>query len=124
MIIALYTIAVLWIIIGTFSILYTEKTMEVLKKLFFIEKVRVLAILPIIFGIVLIAGAFVCTQIFWLSLILGLLALIKGIYFIMGPLPQIKGLIDWWFNRASERITRLWGLIIFVLGIAMISNLR
>jgi len=114
----------LWIVIGTFSILYTEKTMEVLKKLFFIEKVRVLAILPIIFGIILIAGAFVCNQIFWLSLILGLLALIKGAYLVIGPLSQIRVLFDWWFNRANDRIIRLWGLIIFVLGIAIMSNLR
>ncbi len=124
MIIALYIVAILWIVIGTFSILYTEKTMEVLKKLFFIEKVRVLAILPIIFGIILIAGAFVCNQIFWLSLILGLLALIKGAYLVIGPLSQIRVLFDWWFNRANDRIIRLWGLIIFVLGIAIMSNLR
>ena len=82
MIIALYIVAIVWIVIGIFLILYTEGTMGVLKKLFFIEKVRVLAILPIIFGIVLITGAFVCAQVFWLSLILGMLSLIKGIFFI------------------------------------------
>ncbi len=124
MIIALYIVAILWIVTGILLILYTEGTMEVLKKFFFIEKVRLLAIFPIIFGIILIAGAFVFTQIFWLSLILGLLALLKGVYFIIGPLTQIKGLTDWWFDRASDRIIRLWGLIIFVIGIAMISNLR
>ncbi|RLB30162.1 MAG: hypothetical protein DRG66_00405 [Deltaproteobacteria bacterium] len=122
--IALYIIAILWIVIGIFVILYTERTMKIFKKLFFIEKVRVLAILPIIFGIVLIIGAFVCTQIFFLSLILGLLALLKGLYLVMGPLPQIKRLMDWWFNKANDSYIRLCGLIIFVLGIAMISNLR
>lgn len=122
--IALYIIAILWIVIGIFVILYTERAMKIFKKLFFIEKVRVLAILPIIFGIVLIIGAFVCTQIFFLSLILGLLALLKGLYLVMGPLPQIKRLMDWWFNKANDSYIRLCGLIIFVLGIAMISNLR
>jgi len=121
--IALYIIAILWIVIGIFIILYTERTMKIFKKLFFIEKVRVLSILPIIFGIVLIIGAFVCTQIFFLSLILGLLALLKGLYLVMGPLPQIKRLMDWWFNKANDSYIRLCGLIIFVLGIAILSNL-
>jgi len=121
--IALYIVAILWIVIGVFVILFTERTMKVLKKLFFIEKVRVLSIFPIIFGIVLIIGAFVCTQIFFLSLILGVLALLKGLYFVVGPLSQIKRLMDWWFNKASDSYIRLCGLIIFVLGIAILSNL-
>lgn len=121
--IALYIIAILWIVIGVFIILYTERTMKILRKLFFIEKVRLLSILPIIFGIVLIIGAFVCTQIFFLSFILGVLALLKGLYLVMGPLSQIKRIMDWWFNKASDSYIRLCGLIIFILGIAVLSNL-
>ena len=121
--IALYIIAILWIVIGVFIILYTERTMKILRKLFFIEKVRLLSILPIIFGIVLVIGAFVCTQIFFLSFILGVLALLKGLYLVMGPLSQIKRIMDWWFNKASDSYIRLCGLIIFILGIAVLSNL-
>lgn len=121
--IALYIIAILWIVTGVFIILYTERTMKILRKLFFIEKVRLLSILPIIFGIVLIIGAFVCTQVFFLSFILGVLALLKGLYLVMGPLSQIKRIMDWWFNKASDSYIRLCGLIIFILGIAVLSNL-
>jgi len=121
--IALYIIAILWIVIGVFIILYTERTMKILKKLFFIEKVRLLSILPIIFGIVLVIGAFVCTQVFFLSFILGVLALLKGLYLVMGPMPQIKRIMDWWFNKASDTYIRLCGLIIFIFGIAVLSNL-
>ena len=121
--IALYTVAILWIVIGVFIILFTEKTMKVLKKLFFTKKVKVLSIFPIIFGFVLIIGAFVCTQIFFLSLILGVFALLKGLYLIMGPMAQINRIMDWWFNKASGSYIRLCGLIIFVLGIAILSNL-
>jgi len=122
-IIALYTVAILWVALGTLLIVYTEGTMDLLKRLVFMEKVRILAIFPIIFGIILIAGAFACTQIFWLSFILGLLAFMKGLYLLMGPLSQIRGLIDWWFTQASDSVIRLCGLIVFVLGIVMISNL-
>ena len=121
--IALYIVAILWIVIGVFILLYTERTMKILKKLFFTEKVRALSIVPIIFGIVLVIGAFVCTQVFFLSLVLGVFALLKGLYLIMGPMPQIKRLMDWWFNKASTSYIRLCGLIIFVLGIAILSNL-
>jgi len=121
--IALYIVAILWIAIGVFILLYTEKTMNIFKKLFHTEKVRVLSILPILFGIVLIIGAFVCTQVFFLSLILGMLALLKGLYLIMGPMSQIKRLMDWWFNKATTSFIRLCGLIIFVLGITLLSNL-
>jgi len=121
--IALYIVAILWIIIGVFILLYTERTMKIFKKVFPTKRVRVLSIFPIIFGIVLVIGAFVCTQVFFLSLILGALALLKGLYLIMGPMPQIKRLMDWWFNKASASYIRLCGLIIFVLGIAILSNL-
>ena len=121
--IVLHVVAILWIIIGVFILLYTERTMKIFKKLFLTEKVRVLSILPIIFGMVLVIGAFVCRQIFFLSLILGVLALIKGLYLIMGPMPQIKRLMDWWFNKATTSFIRFCGLIIFVLGIALLSNL-
>ena len=121
--IALYIVAILWIIIGVFILLYTERARNIFKKLFFTEKVRVLSILPIIFGIVLIIGAFVCTQVFFLSFILGVLALLKGLYLIMGPISQIKRLMDWWFNKATTSFIRLCGIIIFVLGIALLSNL-
>ena len=121
--IALHIIAILWIVIGVFILLYTERTMKILKKLFLTERVRALSIVPIIFGIVLVIGAFVCTQVFFLSLVLGVLALLKGLYLIMGPMPQIKRLMDWCFNKASTSYIRLCGLIIFVLGIAILSNL-
>ena len=121
--IALYVVAILWIIIGVFILLYTERTMTIFKKLFLTEKVKVLSILLIIFGMVLVIGAFVCTQVFFLSLVLGVIALIKGLYLIMGPMPQIKRLMDWWFNKATTSFIRLCGLIIFVLGVALLSNL-
>ena len=121
--IVLYIVAILWIVIGVFIILYTERTMEIFKKVFLTERVWALSILPIIFGIALVIGAFVCTQVFFLSLILGVIALLKGLYLIIGPMPQIKRLMDWWFNKASTSYIRLCGLIIFVLGIAILSNL-
>lgn len=124
MIVALYIVAILWMASGTFLIVYTEGAKQVLKKLVSIEKTRILAIFPLGFGIILIAGALAYSQIFWLCLVLGMLAFMKGLYLALGPLSRIRALIDWWFTKASDSAIRLCGLITFVLGIAILSNLR
>jgi hypothetical protein len=120
----LYVIALVWIAAGTFLIVFTERSREVLKSIFFIEKVKRLSVLPFIFGIVLIIGAFCNKDLFWFAFILGLLATSKGIYFYMAPLEQTKGLMEWWFVQARPETVRFMGLIIFVLGVALFSYLR
>jgi len=120
----LYVIALLWIASGTFVVVFTEKAREVFKRIFSTEKVRLLSALPFVFGVVLVIGAFWSKQIFWLVLILGLLAISKGVYLYMAPPEQSKALMDWWFLRARPETVRLAGLVLFVLGIALFSYLR
>jgi len=91
---------------------------------FFTEKVKRLSVLPFVFGVVLIIGAFLNKEIFWFALILGLLATSKGVYLYMAPPEQIKALMDWWFFKARPETVRLMGLVLFVLGIALFSYLR
>ncbi|MGD8228565.1 MAG: hypothetical protein PVI20_12360 [Desulfobacteraceae bacterium] len=120
---ALYVLAILWIAIGTFLVLYTEGTQEVLKKLFFTDHFRWWAALPLILGILLVVGAFSHKGMFWLVLVLGVLGILKGVFLIFGPSNRIKGLLDWWFHKASERTIRLSGLISVILGTAILSYL-
>lgn len=121
--IVLYVLAILWIVIGTFLVLYTKSTQEVLKKLFFTDHFRWLAALPLIFGILLVVGAFSHKEMFWLVFVLGVLGILKGVFLIIGPSVQIKRLLDWWFHKASERTIRLNGLISVILGTAILSYL-
>jgi amino acid transporter len=123
MTIVLYIIAILWIVVGTFIVIYTEGTREFYKKLFLRDNVKWMAVLPFIFGVILVVGAFYCERLFWLAIILGILALAKGVYIFLAPSSQIKGLLDWIFNRATDGSIRLFGLIIFILGSAMLSYL-
>jgi hypothetical protein len=58
-------------------------------------------------------------MILWLALILGVLALAKGLYVAFGPLVRIRQILDWWFYRTDETTIRLWGLIIFILGMTL-----
>ena len=120
----LYIIALLWIVSGTSLIVFTEKTREVFKKILPTEKVKWLSVLPFIFGVILIIGAFFNRDIFWLAFVLGLLATSKGVYLYMAPSQQTKVLMDWWFFKAKPETIRFFGLIIFVLGVALFSYLR
>ena len=121
--IVLYILAILWIVMGTFLVLYTEGTKEVLKKLFLTDRFRWLAALPLIFGILLVAGAFYQKEMFWLVFILGVLGVLKGVFLIIGPSAQIKKVLEWWFHKASDRTIRLNGLISVILGTAILSYL-
>lgn len=124
MTIVLYVVALLWIVAGTSLIVFTEKTRDVFKKMFFTEKIKHLSFLPFILGVILIIGAFFNRDIFWLIFILGLLATSKGVYFYMAPPQQTKALMEWWFIKAKPETMRVMGLIIFVLGVALFSYLR
>mgnify|MGYP001043728521 CR=1 FL=1 len=116
-------IFILWIVEATFLIIYTEGTRKFLEKLVFRMNMKVLAILAFIFGLILMVGAFYCREMFWLAFILGLLAVIKGVYLLVAPLKQVKGLFEWWFHKASEETIRLMGLIAIILGSAILSYL-
>jgi hypothetical protein len=119
----LYTIAVLWLVAGTLLILYTEGTRAFLKRVFLGDSVRWMAVFPLLLGLLLVVGAFFYQELFWLALVLGILALLKGVYAAVGPSSQVKGILEWWFNQADDITIRLWGLISFTLGIALLSYL-
>jgi hypothetical protein len=121
--VAVLIISLLWIVLGVLLILYTQESRNFLRKLFYLERVRVLAIIPLILGCILVIGAFYGPSILWLVLILGLLAVAKGLYGILGPMARIKQSLDWWYYRAEERTIRLCGLIIFILGLAVLTNM-
>ena len=123
MIVLLYIISVIWIAAGVFLIIYTDRYREFSKKVFPTDKLKVWAVVPLFFGVVLVLGAFFEKDVFWLAFILGLLALLKGVYLIAGPSAQAKKLVEWWFEKASDRIIRLSGLIIFFLGSAIFTSL-
>ena len=123
MIVLLYFISLIWVAAGVFLILYTERTKEVSKDLFTKDKLKAWAVVPLFFGVVLVIGAFFQKGVSWVAFILGVLALLKGVYLIVGPPEQVKKLVDWWFERASDRTLRLSGLIIFFLGSALFISL-
>jgi hypothetical protein len=116
-------IAIIWIATGTLLILYTEWTRNAFRSFVYLDHIRWYSILPLAIGIFLIAGAFSHREVFWLAIILGILAVAKGMYLIIGPPEHIDRVLDWWWHEASDRTRRLWGIIMFLFGVALFSRL-
>jgi uncharacterized protein YjeT (DUF2065 family) len=124
----LYGLALFWIAVGTLFILYTEESRRFLRNFIGGMNPRAMAFIPMVVGILLIISAKAngiisakASGAFWFILILGLLAIGKGVYFLLAPSSQTKSFLTWWFDSAQDRTYRLWGLIIVVLGMVILS---
>lgn len=116
----LYIISFLWIILGVIQVLYTEKSQKVLKHLMTENNPKLLAVIPLMIGFLLCISAF-WSQATWFIFILGLLGCLKGILFLFLPTKHTQKFLQWWFEKASDQLIRLGGLIMVVLGVSIIS---
>lgn len=121
--VVLIVIAILWIAVGTLFIIHTRKTREFYGKLIYKRNPKLLAILPLAFGILFAVAAFYYKEMFGLVFILGVVGILKGAYLILGPADQINRVMEWWYKGAGDGTIRLFGLIIFILGCAIFSYL-
>ena len=117
----LLILSLLWVALGATIVLYANQVRSVLREFVLGINIRLWAFLAFLVGLMFLVGAFMVHEVFWIALVLGLLAIAKGAYFAFGPLPQIGSLLEWWFDRASEITIRLWGLITFTFGVTLVS---
>lgn len=117
----LFILSLLWVALGATIVLYANQVRGLLREFVLGINIRLLAFLAFLVGLMFFVGAFMVHEVFWIALVLGLLAIAKGAYFAFGPLPQIRSLLEWWFDRASEITIRLWGLIAFTFGVTLVS---
>jgi len=116
----LYLVSILWVVMGAVFVLYTDWTRKFLKGMFETKNVRVLGLIPLVFGILMVISAG-WSEIFLLIFLLGLIAMAKGFYLLFGPRKQTDLIISWWLDKASDQLYRFCGLIVLVLGIALLS---
>jgi uncharacterized protein YjeT (DUF2065 family) len=117
----LFIVSILWIAGGTALIIYTSGTRAFWGRMLDRYNYRWLAVVPAIVGLILVASGFYYPEMFWLAIVLGLLALLKGIFIIFGPSRRVKSLFDWWLYKAGEGTLRLYGLFVFILGCVLLS---
>ncbi len=118
--ILVHVIGIILVVSGVFLVIFTERTRELYKRAFLIENVKKLSFLPLVLGVILILGAFRREPFLWLPLLVGLVGLGKGVYLLVVSPDKSKGLMEWWFYKASPETVRLFALISFVLGMGLL----
>lgn len=80
------------------------------------KDIRILASLPLCLGGVLILSALVDPHLLFLYLLLGSLALLKGIYLLCAPPDQVRAVMKWWEEGASPSTLGIYGGLFLILA--------
>ena len=117
---ALLAVSVLWIIIGCFYILYTEKSRDTLRKIMDGAGEKCLIALTLLIGIILLVSPlFEASKSIWGVVILGGLATAKGVLWIVNPRKYMDTVINWYLTDASDQTYRLFGIVLIILGVVL-----
>lgn len=116
----LYVISLIWISIGCCTILYTGETKNVANKIVKGIDHKILSILPFIVGILFIFSASASRH-SWLIRLIGLIAVIKGVFIFTNPKNFSDKVTDWYLNSLSDQTQKLYGVITLILGTAILS---
>jgi uncharacterized protein YjeT (DUF2065 family) len=119
----LYAASVVFVVIGAFVVLYTDWARAWIKRVLGHKQTHLFGLIPLVFGVLMIISA-AWSEVFWLVLILGLIALAKGLYLLFARRGQIRLLAGWLTDRPSDQVLRLGGLIMVVLGTTLFSWIR
>jgi hypothetical protein len=118
----IYLLGFLWIAAGAFAILYTDDYKAYFKGLMTRLDRRMLAMIPAIFGLLLLLAASSTSHSGFIALI-GVLGIVKGVLIYFNP----GGLFDTskdWLDTLSGQGYRLVGIIALVLGTVVISWIK
>ena len=116
----LYFISFAWIATGSYFILYTKESREVLKKMYVNIPKEVLIVTTIGFGILFLMSAPHSLN-SWIIVVFGILTIIKGVLFFLNPANIFEKIRDWYLYTATEQTYRFFGIIMLMLGTAVFS---
>ncbi|MBN2255692.1 MAG: hypothetical protein JW736_08290 [Deltaproteobacteria bacterium] len=121
--IIVYVFSILWIVMGTSLVIYTDRTRKFFGQFARREYYPLWSVIAILLGALLIIGSFFSERILWLALILGIISCAKGVYLLKGPYEKVESIINWWYETASDETIRFTGLTILLLGIFLLAYL-
>ena len=116
----LYLISFCCIAAGSCFILYTLQFRDLLKNALSKRYEKIISVSAIIVGLLLIISAFQA-QGFWLIVILGVIAIGKGLFVLFNPKNSFDNIRNWYLNTASDQTYRLFGIILIVIGTVIIT---
>jgi uncharacterized protein YjeT (DUF2065 family) len=116
----LYAISFLWITAGSLSIIYTTESRNVMKRLFEKTDRKILSVFPAIVGILLFISASWSIH-SWFLRMLGIMAVIKGAIIFINPKNLYDEMMNWYVNSLSDQTYRFLGIILIIIGTAVLS---
>ena len=117
----LFAIGIIWVMCGTFMLFSTQSMREKCYTKLRPRDPRMFSPLAIIVGVLMLLSASSSSQPTFI-VILGLIALTKGLVFLFAPREKVKRVIDWWFE-GTDRTQKVWGVLSLALGIAVLGTL-
>ena len=116
----LYAISFLWITAGSLSIIYTTESRNVMKRLFEKTDRKILSVFPVIIGVLLFISASWSLH-SWFLRILGIMAVIKGVIIFINPKNLYDEMMNWYLNSLSDQTYRFFGIVMIIIGTAVLS---
>ena len=116
----LYVISIVWIVVGSFAILYTTQYCDMLRSILKKPNLKILAIFPFAAGILLIFSSS-ASHYPWFIRFIGIFAIIKGAVIFLNPIEIANKLNAWYLNSVSDQTHRFFGIVLILLGSAVFS---
>lgn len=116
----LYAFGILWIVFGSYAILHTARHRDIMRHILNTTHLKIVAFFPFAAGILLLWSAS-ASHYPWFIRLIGLLAMVKGVFILTNPVEIASKLSDWYVNALSDQTCRLYGIIAILLGSAIFS---
>lgn len=108
-------VSIFWILVGIAFILFPKKSKTLYTNL--IKPVKTLFILPLLFGL-LFFWAHPASRLEAFIKVLGIIALIKGLFILLCPRNVLISTFNYFLSR-PERCWRAYGVFMVLLGVAV-----
>jgi hypothetical protein len=118
----IYILGFLWIAAGAVAILYTNDFKGIINGLMEKMDKKWLALIPSVFGLLLLVAAS-STHYGWFIGLIGILGIVKGVLIYFNP----AGLFDLsktWLDTLADQGYRLIGIVALILGTVVISWIK
>jgi hypothetical protein len=116
----LYVLGILWVILGALAILYTQQFRAKSDMLLKQVDPRYFAVLSLLAGILLLAAS-PSSRHAWFVRLLGLMAMAKSGLLFINPAGLYEKMVSWLVDRMSDQAYRFWGIVMLIIGTAIVS---
>jgi uncharacterized protein YjeT (DUF2065 family) len=116
----LYLICMIWIVFGSFAILYTNQYRDMLRGILRKPNLKIVSFFPFVAGILLLFSS-PASHYPWFIRLIGIFAIIKGVFIFTNPNGIANRLNHWYLDAVSDQTHRFFGIVGILLGSAVFS---